>query len=269
MARESFAHFITSSSKRALEALAVLASAKNPDGTDFALPVEIVSGGGSGGVTQVEGKDAIGEDLTSRPVVQGGIVPNNGIQVTAIALEEGGAQRVSLYGKFEDAGDIPVKVSENGFLRLADAKDTSLNFQAAGLHGDGNAFDDTGVVSGLSVASVSYLFNGSTFDRQRTPNMFRPFNFNEGGGVIWACPTGKRIRLMGYVLVYGTQSVGGDQYEIGSDTTHVIEFISNDAPRAVSPNLGNGLLLNMNENLHIMPGGDGFSIFGYVFGTEE
>lgn len=130
--------------KTGLEALADFVRAAldrvKPDGSDFAMPVEIVGGGGA---SQVEGAEAAGDGATANPIVIGGVDFDAAVQ--RLKMDGDGAARVSLYGMNAMEGDTPFRV---------------------------DSFDDGDAQPAMGntyprVMTVPYLFNGATFDRQR------------------------------------------------------------------------------------------------------
>ena len=127
-----------------------------------------------------------------------------------------------------------------------------------------------GVTIGL-IAAAHYLFNGGSFDRQRTPTQFVPVQ-NVGvtagtAATIWTPAAGKKFHLMGFAV---SLSVAG--YIIFEDNT--TEFLRTPAMPAgsgiVNPaNMGNGYTSTAANNVLKMDVSASGNINGFVFGTTE
>lgn len=127
-----------------------------------------------------------------------------------------------------------------------------------------------GVTIGL-LAAGSYLFNGGSFDRKRTPTQFIPIQnvaVTSGTAVtIWTPSSGKKFHLMGFAV---SLSVAG--YIIFEDNT--TEFLRTPAMPAgsgiVNPaNMGNGYTSTAANNVLKMDVSASGNINGFVFGTTE
>lgn len=125
------------------------------------------------------------------------------------------------------------------------------------------------VIDATGVASS--VFNGQTTSRLRSPNIFVPLNAVSiaAEATIWTPASGKRFRLMGYVLETGT--VGGNvllKDNTAGTTKLIIPF---GAANGViqGPPMGNGILSAAANNVLTATGTATQTLSGYVFGTEE
>jgi hypothetical protein len=116
------------------------------------------------------------------------------------------------------------------------------------------------------------LYNGATFDRQRTPNIFKPQNgvaiAATPGTAIWTTAVGKKFRLMRVVL---TSSVAGNLVLTDASGGTVIAVIPVTAAGAGVPfDFGNGYLSStINNALFAFNSGGAATISGTLVGTEE
>lgn len=116
------------------------------------------------------------------------------------------------------------------------------------------------------------LYNGATFDRQRTPNIFKPQNAAAiaatPGTAIWTPAVGKKFRLMRVVL---TSSVAGNLVLTDASGGTIIAVIPVTAAAAGVPfDLGNGYLSGtVNNALFAFNSGGAATISGTLVGTEE
>ena len=116
-------------------------------------------------------------------------------------------------------------------------------------------------------------FNGQTISRARAPAVFKSLNAVSiaAEATIWTPATGRRFRLMGYVLTCaggaGASNVLLKDNTAGS-TILVLPF-SAAADRIVSPPMGNGILSAAVNNVLTATGIASETLSGYVFGTEE
>lgn len=118
---------------------------------------------------------------------------------------------------------------------------------------------------------IQTVFNGQSDSRARSPNIF--ININNLGiateQTIWTPASGRKFRLMGYVLESGT--VGGNvllKDNTGGTTKLIIPFGAANGV-IVSPPMGNGILSVAANNVLTATGSATQTLSGYVFGTEE
>lgn len=124
--------------------------------------------------------------------------------------------------------------------------------------------------AGVAGTSLTHRFNGSSWDRDRTPTVFKKIaGVAVAAGTpvsVWTPAAGKKFRLMGWAL---SLSVAGAVILDDNGS----EIIRTPAMAAgvglVSPPMGNGLLSAAANNplkIDVTAGGN---VHGYVFGTEE
>lgn len=134
--------------------------------------------------------------------------------------------------------------------------------RARGGVGDGSA--RTGMQN-----VISTLYNGSTQDLPRTPNVFKAITVAIGTEVtIWTPAAGKKFRLMGFVLALDTAA---DTITFRDNTAGTILVNVRAAQNATvsSPPMGNGILSAAANNVLTATGGVANNLRGFVFGTEE
>lgn len=120
-------------------------------------------------------------------------------------------------------------------------------------------------------ASYQSLFNGLTWDRQRTPNKFIPLSAVSiaAEATLWTPAAGKKFRLMGYQLTSGT--VGGNvtlKDNTAGTTITILPFGAAAQP-LTAPVLANGYLSLAANNVLTATGTATQTISGYLFGCEE
>lgn len=120
-------------------------------------------------------------------------------------------------------------------------------------------------------AAYLALFNGLTWDRQRTPLVFVTLNAVAitGETTIWTPAAGKKFRLMGYVLETGT--IGGNvllKDNTAGSTIHIVPFGAANGV-ITSPPMGNGQLSAAANNVLTATGTATQTLSGTIFGTEE
>lgn len=125
--------------------------------------------------------------------------------------------------------------------------------------------------SSPAVDGWNYVWNGSGWDRQRTPLIFKSLSavLITAETTIWTPAAGKKFRLMGYCLAQGVvtgavtlkDNTAGATIMIIPPNTIGVAFCSNP--------MGNGILSATVNNLLTATGASTETITGYVFGTEE
>jgi len=123
--------------------------------------------------------------------------------------------------------------------------------------------------SGSSVLAAGlHVYNGATWDRQRTPLVFKPIDLAAATAeaTIWTPTTGKKFRLMGFILTVGAASTLTFKDNTGG-TTIFIARGGTDTPLAI--NLGNGILSGAINRLLTVTRGTSATLTGTVYGTEE
>lgn len=85
-------------------------------------------------------------------------------------------------------------MSNSGAIPVLSAGGNQLGVAASNV-------DAPTIANGIQTMSFSYLFDGSTQQRQRTPAVFKSAAFGGGGsGALWTPAAGKKFRLMGYEI---------------------------------------------------------------------
>lgn len=119
------------------------------------------------------------------------------------------------------------------------------------------------------LAIVPFLFNGATWDRQRTPNVFKALNALSVAteATIWTPTTGKKFRLMG---IYLQSSVAGNLLLRDNTAGTIIAVVPSGAGGdANEVLLGNGILSAAANNVLTCTGPAASTVSGMVLGTEE
>jgi len=120
------------------------------------------------------------------------------------------------------------------------------------------------------VAAYLQVLNGSSWDRLRTPTVFKSLNALAIGSeaTIWTPAAGKKFRLMGYNLMTGTAAGSITLKDNTAGTTIlIIPNATNGVP--IQDSLGNGILSAAANNVLTATGVATETLTGYVYGTEE
>lgn len=117
----------------------------------------------------------------------------------------------------------------------------------------------------------SVQFNGQVFIRTRTPTVFVNINAVSVATevTIWTPTTGRKFRLMGFVLETGV--VGGNVLlkDNTAGATRLIIPFGGAGNVITSPPMGNGILSAAVNNVLTATGTATQTLSGYLFGTEE
>jgi hypothetical protein len=119
--------------------------------------------------------------------------------------------------------------------------------------------------------ALRYMFNGSTWDRTRNPNVFKSLSavVVTTETTIWTPTSGKKFRLMGFCLAQGV-ATGAVTLKDNTAGTTILVIPQNTVGVAVcSPVLGNGILSAAANNVLTATGASTETLTGFVFGTEE
>lgn len=126
--------------------------------------------------------------------------------------------------------------------------------------------------TGLAVNANQLGYNGATWDRLRTPLVFKLISaLVIVAGVpqaIWTPGAGKKFRLMGYALAGSVDSVlllkdAATEIAPGRVTIKAANGTQ------INPPIGNGVLSAVANNALNLDATVGSTVSGYVFGTEE
>lgn len=120
------------------------------------------------------------------------------------------------------------------------------------------------------IAAYNAIFNGASWDRARTPNVFKSLNALSiaAEATIWTPSAGKKFRLMGYCLETGT--VGGNvllKDNTAGSTILVVPFGA--ASAVIQDQFGNGIVSAAANNVLTATGTATQTLSGYVYGVEE
>lgn len=114
-------------------------------------------------------------------------------------------------------------------------------------------------------------FNGATWDRTRTPNVFKTVSLGAGTTetTIWTPTSGKKFRLMGMILTPGAATTLTFK-DNTAGTTIFITRGTTDQPIIVPAGaLGNGIKSATANNVLTVTRGTSATLDGVVFGVEE
>lgn len=142
-------------------------------------------------------------------------------------------------------------------------------------HTAGPAGSPTWNMSAIAVFDASgvcqSVWNGQSLSRQRFPGKFIPLNAISVAAetTIWAPATGRRFRLMGYVLDAGTVAGNIVLKDNTAGTTILILPLGVVGSPLSSPPMGNGILSVAVNNVLTATGIATQTLSGYLFGTEE
>jgi hypothetical protein len=127
-----------------------------------------------------------------------------------------------------------------------------------------------GAAGSNAVPNMPFQFNGASWDQQRTPKVFTTLSAVAIGSeaTIWTPASGKKFRLMGFVLASGT--VGGGvtlKDNTAGITIFIVPTLTVSSP--VHAVLGNGILSAAANNVLTATGIATETLTGTVWGTEE
>ena len=141
------------------------------------------------------------------------------------------------------------------------------NTNAADASSAGFVFNN--VDSGVSAAFANMIFNGATWDRQRSPNIFKPQNAVAVNpeATVWTPGAGKKFRVVGYIM---TGSVVGN-YVFKDNTAGTTIFIVpiGTAGVGIATDWRNGILSAAANNVLTCTGPAASTLSGTIYGNEE
>lgn len=122
-----------------------------------------------------------------------------------------------------------------------------------------------------SPAVMGFIFNGTKWDRARTPAIFKPLSavLITAETTIWTPAAGKKFRLMGYAITQGAATGAVTLRDNTAGTTILVIPPNTVGVVQLSPAMGNGILSAAANNVLTATGVATETITGYVFGTEE
>lgn len=135
-----------------------------------------------------------------------------------------------------------------------------------------NADALAGASSGVfRTLAENYVFNGATLDRMRTANVFKTLSavVITTETTIWTPTSGKKFRLMGFLLAQGV-ATGAVTLKDNTGGTTIFIIPANTIGVVIPPpNLRNGILSAAANNVLTAIGASTETLTGVVFGTEE
>lgn len=158
---------------------------------------------------------------------------------------------------------IPINVSEfgvNAVLGTGGVADGVTNSIVPWLN-----------TSGSTVIPIvpNYNYNGASWDRLRTPNVFKVVALAAGTAetTIWTPTASKKFRLMGFLLTPGAATTLTFKDNTAGTTIFAARGTT-DQPIATPP-MGNGILSAAANNVLTVTRGTSATLDGVVWGTEE
>ena len=115
------------------------------------------------------------------------------------------------------------------------------------------------------------VFNGATWDRQRTPNVFKTVSATviTSETTVWTPTSGKKFRLMGAVLTQGV-ATGAITLKDGTGLSTILIIPAHTIAVAFATSLGgNGILSGAADRVLTATGASTETITGFFYGTEE
>jgi hypothetical protein len=166
----------------------------------------------------------------------------------------------------------------NANLPYYDGTSAGSNLAPMGINGDGtwrlvqSIYKTADTNNGIYTPSSSLLnYNGSSFDRQRTPYKF--INLNAvvitSETTVWTPASGKKFRIMGYSITTGVLAGAITVKDNTAGSTILIIPQNTIGVVIQSPPMGNGILSAAANNVLTMTGATAETVTGYLFGTEE
>lgn len=213
------------------------------DGTVIALLKLLTNQLAAGGVgNQVEGQVAEGGSSTGiNPLLAAGL---NAGTVRSLAVSGGGILSVGVAGG------------------TAAADGAAINVFVGPMNHSGGARSGMGV--------LPFGHNGTTADILRVATTFKVVSLTAATTetTIWTPTTGKKFRLMGFILTVGAASTLTFK-DNTAGTTIAVARGTTDVPIITPGTWGNGLLSAAANNVLTVTRGTSATLDGVVFGTEE
>ncbi len=123
----------------------------------------------------------------------------------------------------------------------------------------------------VEVLTFDARYNGATWDRTRTPTVFKTVSLSAGTTetTIWTPASGKKFRLMGFILTPGAATTLTFK-DNTSGTTIFVTRGTTDTPIVIPAGaLGNGIRSGAADRVLTVTRGTSATLDGVVFGTEE
>jgi hypothetical protein len=163
-------------------------------------------------------------------------------------------------------GDVELDPRGNVRIVIADGSNANPTLGAAvsSIGSDAVSQGRAAVFAG----AAAFVSNGATWDRLRTPVIFKTVNLNITAGTplaAWTPAAGKKFRLMGFALSLSVAAV----IKLEDQGAEILRVANIANGLNVSPPLGNGFLSAAANNVLQVDVGSSGLVSGFVFGTEE
>lgn len=146
---------------------------------------------------------------------------------------------------------------------------STVGWKAISLNADAQSVPGSTIIP--LVGAYGVVYNGSTWDRERTPIVFKDVSVAVTAGTpqtVWTPTSGKKFRLMGWELALSV--AGAVIFHDGNPGTALWRTGALAAGVAVAaPNIGNGYLSTAANNVLSVDTSASGTVTGFVFGTEE
>jgi hypothetical protein len=170
------------------------------------------------------------------PMIGAGMMVWNGATWDLVDGVNTGAVRAAIYGNGSGAGDTAIRAISNAADGYADSRNR------------------------LEIIAVHMQYNGASWDRQRTPAA-------TAETTIWTPTSGKKFRLMGFILTCEAASLLTFRDNTGGTT--IFETRGGTDVPISPPAMGNGILSAAANNVLTVTRGTSVALRGTVWGTEE
>jgi hypothetical protein len=123
----------------------------------------------------------------------------------------------------------------------------------------------------VEILNFESRFNGTTWDRVRTPNVFKTVSLGAGTTetTIWTPTSGKKFRLMGFILTPGAATTLTFKDNTAGTTIFVTRGTTDVAIIVPAVALGNGILSGAADRVLTVTRGTSSTLDGVLIGTEE
>lgn len=123
----------------------------------------------------------------------------------------------------------------------------------------------------VETLSFEANFNGTTWDRTRTPNVFKTVSLSAGTTetTVWTPASGKKFRVMGMILTPGAATTLTFKDNTAGTTIFVTRGTT-DSPIIIPAGaLGNGILSGAADRVLTVTRGTSATLDGVIFGQEQ
>lgn len=188
-----------------------------------------------------------------------------GVADTGNPVKAGGKYNLTL-PTYADGQRGDLQLGIKGALRVSLFADTGTN--TATFIAATDAFANTYV--GLTTIGLNQVYNGSAWDRLRTPTVFKAFSgaLITAETAIWTPTAGKKFRLMGFVVTQGVLT-GDITVRDGTGLATILVIPATVIGQPLSFSMGNGILSGAINRVLTFQGAATETVSGFVYGTEE